>query len=37
MSSDLKVFGQDFGALSGKPGPWQGCDCGSSSGKWGCI
>lgn len=37
MSSDLSVFGQDFYELTGKEGPWQGCDCGSSSGTWQCI
>jgi hypothetical protein len=36
-SYDLKVNGQDFGSLSGRVGPLQGCDCGSRSGTWQCI
>lgn len=37
LSSDLRVNGQDFGALSGRAGPWQWCECQSSSRKWGCV
>ncbi len=37
LSSDLTVYGENFGSLSGKSGPWQQCQCGTSSGKWGCV
>jgi len=37
MSRDLKVFGQSFESLSGKSGPWQQCQCSSTSGHWGCV
>ncbi|WP_156383019.1 hypothetical protein [Rhizobium sp. Root483D2] len=37
LSSDLFIHGQSFGSLSGQSGPWQGCDCGSNSGKWQCV
>jgi hypothetical protein len=37
LSKDLKVNGQDFGRLSGKPGPWQQCDCLTSRRHWGCV
>ncbi len=37
LSSDLFVFGENFGNLSGKSGPWQLCECSTSSGHWGCV
>lgn len=37
MSSDLTVFGQSFESITGKSGPWQQCQCSSSSGHWGCV
>jgi len=37
LSSDLFVFGKNFGNLSGKSGPWQLCECSTSSGHWGCV
>lgn len=37
MSSDLSVYGDSFDSLTGKSGPWQQCQCSSSSGKWGCV
>lgn len=37
LSEDLFINGENFGDLSGQSGPWQGCDCSSSSGKWGCV
>lgn len=36
-SRDLLINGQSFEALSGEPGPWQQCQCSSSSGHWGCV
>lgn len=36
-SSDLFINGQNFGNLSGKPGPWQMCECQVSVGHWGCV
>ena len=29
--------GQSFATLGGRDGPWQGCDCGASSGQWQCV
>lgn len=37
VSSDLTIYGESFEALSGASGPWQQCQCSSSSGKWGCV
>jgi hypothetical protein len=37
MSSDLRINGQDFGSLSGRAGPWQQCECSTSSRRWGCV
>lgn len=37
MSSDLTIYGESFETLSGVSGPWQQCQCSSSSGKWGCV
>lgn len=39
LSSDLFINGQSFdNFVNGAPGPWQGCDCGTSSGPhWGCV
>lgn len=36
-SSDLTVHGDTFEQLSGRSGPWQQCQCSSSSGTWGCV
>lgn len=36
-SSDLYIHGQSFQSLSGRSGPWQQCQCSSSSGQWGCV
>lgn len=36
-SSSLRVFGELFDNLAGKSGPWQQCQCSSSSGHWGCV
>lgn len=36
-SSDLTIYGESFETLSGRSGPWQQCQCSSSSGKWGCV
>lgn len=37
VSSDLTIYGESFETLSGASGPWQQCQCSSSSGKWGCV
>jgi len=37
VSSDLTIYGESFQTLSGASGPWQQCQCSSSSGKWGCV
>ncbi len=36
-SSDLTIHGDSFETLSGRSGPWQQCQCSSSSGTWGCV
>lgn len=36
-SSDLFIFGENFETRSGKSGPWQQCECSTSSGHWGCV
>lgn len=37
VSSELEINGQSFETLSGQSGPWQGCDCLTSSQHWGCV
>ena len=37
LSKDLSINGQSFEALSGKSGPWQQCECSTSSKHWGCV
>ncbi|VDC32933.1 hypothetical protein [Pseudogemmobacter humi] len=36
-SDSLFVFGKRFSDLAGSSGPWQQCQCSSSSGHWGCV
>lgn len=36
-SDSLFVFGERFSDLAGRSGPWQQCQCSSSSGHWGCV
>lgn len=37
LSQDLFINGQSFDQFTGKPGPWQMCECQVSVGHWGCV